>query len=565
MASGAWIGHAWGMRICMILGALALVVGPLAADEIPDVAEAIPDTIRALGEPEMFPFIGGLRMAVMTSSEKAQDHVNQGLNHLHGGWETEAARHFGAAMMEDPECLLAHWGMVMSLLTPSPETGPARNAATDRLLELVDAGRGSELERGYAYALIKYIEEGPSGAAEAFGRVSRRFPNDVQSPIFEALFSRGGFDDLGQPTPDQERSERILEGVMEKHEGHPLPIHALLMLRADGLDLHDSLKLARELSTIHPDYAPYLHMLGHYEWRCGNHARAAVAFGRASEVYQKWMDRQETGVEDCAEWIRSESYRIVALSSRGYYEAAFTAARELAETKVAESRVQSPGARALWWEARTLPARLFLRGSHHGDFVQAQASLPTADEVREYRDLTLASWWIDGFRIALESRRLMAAGDHEQARHASEALSLHGERMAQTQTAASMAGERSAWNRAFRGLEVIAAETRGMLAMMGPEALRGTAFNWFRGATDRQRPATMMYPPAVLTPMALRLGDFHMSEGNAERAIEAYEEALVAFPSDMTVLVGLLEAAEAAEDEEKMRAAKEAILALRES
>ena len=549
----------------MMLFALAVMANPLTADEMPDVSEAIPDTIRALGEPAVFPFIGGLRMAVMTNSEKAQEHVNQGLNHLHGGWETEAARHFAVAMTEDPDCLLAHWGMVMSLLTPSPETGPARNAATDRLLELVDAGMGSELERGYAYALIKYIEEGPMGAAEAFSRVARKFPNDVQAPIFEALFSRGGFDDLGNPTPDQERSERMLEAVVEKFPGHPLPINALLMLRADGLDLHDSLELARKLGEIQPDYAPYLHLLGHYEWRCGNHARAAEAFGRASAIYQNWMLLRETGVEDCAEWIRSECYRIVALSSRGEFDAAFTAARELAAMDVPDGRAQSPGARALWWEARTLPARLYLRNSHHGDVEMAQASLPSAEEVREYRHLTLAVWWIDGFRIALEARRMLVAGDHEDARNVSEALSLHGERMAETQVAASLSGERSAWNRAFRGLEVIAAETRGMLAMNGPEALRGTAFNWFRGAADRQRPATMMYPPAVLTPMASRLGDFHLSEGNAERAIEAYEEALVAFPNDMTSLVGLLDAAEAAGDEAKMEATKQAILALRES
>ena len=547
--------------VCLLVGFLA----PVWAEESPTVEDAIPETIRALGEPEMFPFVGGLRMAVMTSSEKAQEHVNQGLNHLHGGWETEAARHFAVAMTEDPDCLLAHWGMVMSLLTPSPETGPARNAATDRLLDLVEAGRGSELERGYAYALIKYIEEGPGGAAEAFGRVARRFPNDVQAPIFEALFSRGGFDDLGMPTPDQERSERNLEGVVEMHAGHPLPVNALLTLRSDGLNLHDSLELARELSEIQPDYPPYLHLLGHYEWRCGNHAKAVEVFAKASALYQKWMDEQEAGVEDCAEWVRAECYRIVALSSRGYFEAAFTAAQELAEMKVPENRAQSPGARALWWEARTLPARLYLRSSDYGDVGMAQASLPAPEEVRKYRELTLATWWIDGLRIALEARRLMEAEDHDQARQVNEALSMHGERMAGTQADASLAGERSAWNRAFRGLEVIAAETRGMLAMSGPDPVRGTAFNWFRGAMDRQRPATMMYPPAVLTPMGLRLGNFHLSEENVERAIEAYEEALVAFPNDMKVLIAMLEAAEAAGDEEKVKAAAAAILALRES
>ena len=89
----------------------------------------------------MMNFPAGIRMAVSTTSEEAQAHVNQGSTTSTGGWEFEASRHFAAAMREDPECLLAHWGMVMALLNPSPETGPARNAATDRLLGTRQSGQ----------------------------------------------------------------------------------------------------------------------------------------------------------------------------------------------------------------------------------------------------------------------------------------------------------------------------------------------------------------------------------------------------------------------------------------
>jgi len=565
MAPGRRIGHGGCMRRCMMVSALVGLLSPVWAEELPTVAEAIPETIRALGEPEFFNFKSGVRMLVLTDSQLTQDHINQGLNHLHGGWETEAARHFAVAMTADPDCLLAHWGMVMSLLTPSPETGPARNAATDRLLALIEQGKGSELERGYAYGLIKYIEEGPLGAATAFARVARQFPNDMQAPVFEALFSRGGFDEFGDATPDQQRSERLLKALVEKQPDNPLPLNALLTIRADGGDLSGHLEMARRLTTLEPNYAPYMHLLGHYEWRCGNHAKAAEAFARATELYEKWMKKTGAGVADCHDWVRSEAYRIVAISSRGDFDTAFIAARQLARTPVPENRPQSPGARAMWWEARTLPARLLLRRGNRGNAAEAQISLPTAEEMRANRELSLAGWWIDGLRIALEGRRVMDLGNFEEARKVSAALSLHGERMAETQVAASTGGERSAWNRAFRGLEVIAAETRGMLAQTGPEAGRGTAFNWFRGAADRQHPATMMYPPAVLTPMAARLGDFHLLEKNPERAVEAFEEALRMFPNDMNSLIGLLDAAEAAGDDAKVEAVNAAIQALRES
>ena len=37
------------------------------------------------------------------------------------------------------------------------------------------------------------------------------------------------------------------------------------------LDLGASVELARKLCLMAPDYAPYFHLSGHYEWRCGQH------------------------------------------------------------------------------------------------------------------------------------------------------------------------------------------------------------------------------------------------------------------------------------------------------
>ncbi|MCX6866070.1 MAG: hypothetical protein NTV46_07595, partial [Verrucomicrobia bacterium] len=123
---------------CMTAAALRAAETTAAAPlvKLPDVEAAIPGPVKALGKPGMMDFPGAIQMAVSATTEEVQTHVNQGLNHLHGGWEFEASRHFAVAMREDPDCLLAHWGMVLCLLNPSPETGPARNAATDRLLEL---------------------------------------------------------------------------------------------------------------------------------------------------------------------------------------------------------------------------------------------------------------------------------------------------------------------------------------------------------------------------------------------------------------------------------------------
>ena len=534
------------MRNQIVVGVLAAlsVSGALAIEKLPDVAAAIPPPVKALGDPTPMSFPGGIKMAVSAATDQAQAHCNQGLNHLHGGWDFEASRHFAAAMREDPECLLAHWGMIMCLLNSTPETGPARNAATDRLLYLVDQGKGTELERGYAYSLMKYIEDGPTGGMTAFRKVAANFPNDLQAGIFAALFGRGGFDDSGEPTPDQLASEKSLLEIIAKNPDNPIPLNALLTIRAEGADLSDSLELARKLCRMVPEYGPFLHLLGHYEWRCGHHAAAAAAFGRAAALFQAWMKDNKASVADCPEWPKAECYRIVALASKGDFPTALSAATKLAATPLPANRPASPGSRFLQWDAQSLPARILIQQAKHGYPAEALRSLPKPADLKEGLNHSLAYWWLDGLRLYLDAQRLIDEKNLPGARDVVNAITDHGEAMTRTQTAAVSNGERSPWNRAFRALEVLASDARGRLAMAGPENKRGIAYNWFSSAADRQLPTPMLCPPMVLTPMAIHLGDFHLANHNPADAIESYNRALATFPNNLAALDALKHAYE---------------------
>lgn len=513
--------------------------GAAISKKKPTVDDAIPDPIKTLPAPIAVVFPSGIQMAVTANTESAQTSVNQGLNHLHGGWEFEASRHFAAAMREDPECLLAHWGMVMSLLTPSGENDFARGAATERFLDLVDQGKGTDLERGYAYGLIKYLEGGPAAAATAFRKVAMDFPNDIQAGIFSALFNRSGFDSFGSPTSSQISSEKYLMEMFEKNPQNPLPLNALLSIRSDGGDLSESLPLARKLCQMIPNYAPYFHMLGHYEWRCGEHSRAASAFGRASSHLEKWMKSSKITVADCPEWIKAECYRIVALVSKGDFDTAYAASRQIAATPLPIDRNGSAGVRLLLWDAKTMPARVLLHRGLDGNANEALNSLPTPLELKNTHSQSLAFWWIDGLRFALEARRLIDERKLAEARDVITALTHHGEMMGKNQINSMAGGERSSWNRSFRALEVLASELRGRLVMATPEKGIGTAYNWFASAAERQRHAIMMHPPMLMTPMQIHVGEYYLAAQRPSDAIEAYQIALENFPNDMTSLLGL--------------------------
>lgn len=500
--------------------------------EMPSVADCIPETVSKLGPPAVFPFHKGLVTAISAATSTAQLHTLQGLNHLHGGWEFEAMRHFAVAMEEDPRCLMAHWGMIMAMLSPSPETDSHRIATTNRLLELIDEGAGTELERGYAYGLVKYFQEGATGAAEAFRRVADKFPGEFQAEIFSALFGRTGYDALGTATPNQEAAENRLLKLAENAPEQALPLHALLVIRAEAPDLRPSLELARRLCQLVPDYAPYFHVLGHYEWRSGDHSKAASAFASAASLYSIWMRENKATPADCPGWVRAECYRIVALASKGDFENALASAEKIATTTVDPARPSAAGTRRLLWDAKTLPARVLLRRASPGDSAKALSSLPTPAAGERFREKSLSYWWVDGLRIALEAQRLLDTGELGQASETISALTLHGQAMSKRQSIASAIGERTEWRDSFQALEMLAAELNGRLALSGPPAGHGSAFNWFRAAADRQKPATMLNPPSILTPMATRLGDYHLARNHGHKAVEAYEEALASFPGD---------------------------------
>lgn len=541
------------------------VVPAAAAEKIPPVEDAVPDAVKKLPPPGFRDFTNGIRMAVSSATENAQQHVLQGLNNLHGGWEFEAMRHFASALKEDPECLLAHWGLVMCMLAPSPETDAARAAATERMISLIENGAGTELERGYCYGLVKYGAEGPVAAANAFRKVADRFPNDMQAAVFASLFGRGGYDTTGEPNPGETAEQAKLLDLVRKNPDDPLPLNALLFTRAEGPNPTESLEMARRLCELAPDYPPYFHILGHYAWRCGEHNEAISALGRASAYYQRWMKENKVTAADCPEWLKAECYRVIALNSKGDFDTARAVAEQIAAVSLPKDRPNSPGMRFLLWDAKTLPARIVLaRNLPDTAAADAAAALPAPEALAPIRKTSAAFVWIDGLRLCLEARKQINAKDYDGARATVAALTTHGEMMTRTRPHAHRSGESSAWLRAFRALEILTGELRGELAMAGPEEGRNAAYNWFAAAADRQKPAPMLFPPLVLSPMARHLGDFYRTKGNREDAISAYERALETFPSDLTTLNELLSLYRKNGDSAKAAATEQRITALKE-
>lgn len=446
-------------------------------------------------------------------------------------------RHFSVAMKADPNCLMAHWGMRIALLSPSTEFEVQANATTQRFSELLKMGEGSRLERGYAYGLICYLEKGSDAAASIFRRVAQEYPNerypsDLQPEIFAALFSKLGYDSLGIATQDQEIAEASLQKMMERDSTQTLPLHAYLLIVAGASDLTPHLKLARKLCQIEPNYAPYFYLLGHYEWRCGEHVKAAAAFERSVSLYADWMKQNQASPMDCEAWVKAQCYQNIALASKGDFTNALLGAEKIAATSLDLNRPSASGNRAILWEAQTLPARILMHQASPNATIEALKTLPKPNKNQVFYEHSLSHWWTDGLRIYLEAKKSIEEKNFSQATEIIALMNFHGQAMLKKQKQATAWGEQTEWSRSVKTLEMLTAELRAKMALNSSTQNQRSALNWFLAATDRQTPEKTLTPPAILTPMASHVGDFYFSLKAYEKALEAYEKALDYAPND---------------------------------
>lgn len=560
----AWIrknfSHPRDMRILLWLGLMSVAV---AAENPPDVKEVILPMLAQVRPVQLGAAPSGITMAISATEEEAQKHVLQGLNLIHGGWDFEAYRHFVAALQLDPDCLMAHFGVVFSLLGSEIEFLKVRSAAAERALALMEAGAGTDLERGYVSAIINLLNDGITAGADAFAAVSKKYPQDIQLQLFEAYFRRIGFDEYGSPKPEQELAQEKLRALMKKQPDSPLLMHAWLMIRTENLKMEQDLPMARKLCQMVPDYAPYLHLLGHYEWRCGHHHEAAIAFSRSGDLYQAWMKNYGFGIADCSEWIRAEVYRAVALASSGDYDSALAAAHALAKVPVPQDRLQSAGARMMWWEANTLEARLLMRRAEKGDYARAKASLPAKEVVMKMSKQSRVAFFYQGLATVLEGHVALEGKNAVRAEEMQQALAMHLPLMEQVRGDVMRLGELTVFARAFSFLDIENMAFKGDLAMSKGDAKSTSAYNWYSGARERQILASRMMPPSSLLPMHVPLGRYYEGKGNYERAKEMYQEGLQYWPRDLCLLEAMQKMQVASKDEAGAKATAELIKAVR--
>ena len=547
----------WSLGVAQLGSQDLPFVGPPApppAKDIFTVDQVIHPVVAKLPPPEFVDDIVSIPMAISSRSSLASRHVLQGLAYIQAAWDFEAYRHFCAAVKADPDCLMAYWGIGLALASPNNEFIKQRQIAVMRMIQLVDAttevnGRklpvASVMEQKYALALAELFALRGNGR-DAFKKLSEDYPNNLQAKCLAIYLQRDGFDDYG-PRPKQEAAMREMESVVKENPDNVGVLSFWAMLHAEAPEATtklrgDILPLVRKAVRKTPDFPPYQHLLGHFEWRCGNHFLAEVALSRASDLYADHMKKHRLSLHECDGWIRSQLYLATAMYSRGRFEEAMEIASNLAKLEVDPARLGSIGANLLLWDAATLSARLYLARGKEGDFGKAIASLPRKDDpfLAKVKDRTLSVFYLECLMQYLECRKELEAGQIDAANKKRMSLSVILSQMKRLRDRATESSSISEYVRAFKGLEVYEAEARGFIALARAttDSQRQIARTWFKSAIEKQQRPSLLMPPVVVSPMEVRLAEFYTGTNNYDQAAASYQAAIRRRPNDLVSLRG---------------------------
>ena len=533
--------------------------GEIKKKETFSLNKVIHQRVAKMAVPVIYPETIAVKMPISSPSTKARQHVQQGFAMIHAQWDFQAYRHFCFALTEDPDCMLAYCGVALSLVKPYGEYVSYRNAAVTRMIDLIEAdeklvkkgklARFPKVEKQFAYAVASLITSSPSRAGAMLKSMAKSYPNFLQAQLLGVFLTRGGYDMSGNPSVQRKEAIKEIGELLEKHPDNPMVLGFWLALFAEApADIipfrKDVLPYARKLVKICPNIPSLYHILGHFEWRAGNHLLAQRAFSKSAQLYKQWMERELVSLNDCEGYIRAQCYLANTLYQRGQFAQAMKVAEELRVLKLDAKRPASEGNQILLWRAYTLPARLYIARATEGDFDRALDTLPGAKELDAFLKHpnfpTLAGSFSDALRAYIGCRKALNKGDLVAAKQLHEKVF---QRLV-TRAASVLAGAKrspdfSHYYRAAGALSVYDMDLYGLRTMNQEEKMPVTTANHFRSARDKQITPSMMMPPLVVTLMENRLANFYLSLGANGDACGVFQDALNIYPNNIESLQGI--------------------------
>ncbi len=272
---------------------------------------------------------GNVRFPVTTTSEEAQDFINQGVGQLHGFWDLEAERSFRQAAALDKDCAMAYWGAAWASVS-NRERAQGFIAEAVKLKDSV-----SEHERMYIEALEKYLKDKPKKKEKRAAQYLKdlesiviKYPDDLEGKAFVAhrvwQNAREGI-----PISSYLSTDALLKEIYEVEPLHPA--HHYTIHLWDHRHPENAVASAGRCGIAAPSIAHMWHMPGHIYSRLKRYEDAIFQQEASARVDHAHMMRDQVMPDEIGNFAHNNEWLIRNLVFVGRVDDALDLAKNMVE------------------------------------------------------------------------------------------------------------------------------------------------------------------------------------------------------------------------------------------
>ena len=484
---------------------------------------------------QIFEGLGDYHRALTTTSDSAQQYLDQGMVWLQAFNYDEAERSFREAARLDPDNAMAWWGVAYA-------AGPSYNHPQmdeERVEKCSEAIRNAQaridnttpVERALIEALstrfeMPYPMEDDShldqAYAEAMGKVWERFPDDADVGMLyaEALMVRTPwalYDIDREPAEDTPMIEALLEEVLELNPdlagAAHLYIHAVELSKSP----ERGLAVADRLSTLVPLSGHLLHMPSHIYTRTGDWDRAIEQNALAMEADVEYRALSPDQLVQHMYMVHNNHIRAYAAMMVGRESEALEASERM-WSQIPADRLEAVAPEVDAWMCSVYDV---YKRFGRWDEMLAEPAPP------EYMPFTLATWHAHR-AISYAAKKEFDAAKKEYKAYRRVRKSIRPEHLANYYTVKAARGR----------LKVIEHFVPGEIALQKGQ-LDKAIRHLERAKVAEDKLGYSGEPPDYLQPIRHTLGAVYLLNDQLDKAEEAYREDLAEFPDNGWSLYGL--------------------------
>ncbi len=238
----------------------------------------------------------------LSCSEKVRANFNLAIALLHSFEYEDAEKVFAKVIDEEPDCLMAYWGVAMSNFHPL--WAPPSKEELEKGSKIIAFARSlkssDSRESDYVETVATMFDDWSSidhktrlqKFETASESLSKKYAGDTEAAIFYALALKAAADPTDKTFAKQRKAGKILNDLFSKQPDHPGVAHYIIHT-FDSPELADlGLPAARKYASIAASSAHALHMPSHIFVRLGLWEESAKSNINSVEAAKCYAENQ---------------------------------------------------------------------------------------------------------------------------------------------------------------------------------------------------------------------------------------------------------------------------------